>query len=111
MTAVSFSDGQVIVSFSSANVHRSVGTPGVDTGSVWSQPATLTLTGVVSTQTPSLLPATVADGLLRIGSLLHANVIPASGVYEGPIELSIILSTGEALTIRGKRIRSQLLGD
>ncbi|TCO90988.1 hypothetical protein EV701_109138 [Chthoniobacter flavus] len=57
---------------------------------------------------PKLLPATISDGFLRIGTEHHSNVIPASGTFADVIELSIVLGTSEALTIRGQRIRIQL---
>ncbi len=111
LAAVSFSGGEAVVSFSHAYVHRSAGTPGVDAGSGWSQPATLTVGGVSPFPLPALLPATVSDGFLLIGSTRHNNVIPASGTFQGAIELSIVLATAEALTFRGRRISIQLLGE
>jgi hypothetical protein len=39
------------------------------------------------------------------------NIIPASGTFAGAIELSLVLNTGEALTIRGERISIQIHGE
>ena len=108
LAAVSFSGGEAVVSLSRAYIHRTTGQPGVDSGSGWLQPATLTLGRALLVSQPTELPATVSDGFLRIGSELHANVIPASGTFEGAIELSIVLSTAEVLTIRAQRISIQL---
>lgn len=111
LAAVSFSGGEAVVSFSPAYIHRTTGSPGVHSGSGWLQPATLTLSGAPHVSTPASLPATISEGFLSIGSELHSNVIPASGTFEGAIELSIVLTTAEVLTIRGQRISIQLHGE
>jgi len=110
LAAVSVSGSEAVVSFSSAYIHRTAGIPGVDSGSGWLQPATLTLTDALSVSNPVVLPATVSEGFLRVGSDLHSNIIPASGAFDGAIELSIVLTTAEVLTIRGRRISIQLHG-
>lgn len=110
LSGVLLNEGEAVVSFSSAYLHCSTGIPGVDSGSGWLQPATLTLSGASLVSTVGVLPATISDGFLRIGSDLHSNVIPASGTFEAAIELSIILNTGKELTIRGQRISIQLHG-
>jgi hypothetical protein len=110
LASVSVSGSEAVVSFSSAYIHRTTGTPGVDSGSGWLQPATLTLTDAFPFSSPVVLPATICEGFLRIGSDLHSNVIPASGDFDGAIELSIVLATAEVLIIRGQRIAIQLHG-
>jgi hypothetical protein len=80
----------------------------VDAGSGWSQPATLTFRGASPVTKPALLPATISEGSLRIGSATHDNVIPAGGSFEGVIEFSVLLSTGETLTIRGQCVHIEL---
>jgi hypothetical protein len=111
LSAVSFRDGSAVVSLSPAYVHRSSGVPGTDVGSGWSQPATLTFTGTSPVPIPTELPAWVSEGLLRIGDTVHNNLIPSSGSFEGAVEFSIALVTGEALIIRGQRISIQLHGE
>jgi hypothetical protein len=110
LATISISGGEVVVSFSSAYIHRSTGRPGIDSGTGWLQPATLTLTDALLVSMPVELPATISDGFLRIGSDHHDNGIPASGTFEGAIELSIVLATAEVLAIRGQRISIQLHG-
>ncbi len=111
LVAVTCSGGEAVVSLSSAYIHRTTGSPGVDSDSGWLQPAMLTISAASLSTTPTLLPATISDGFLRIGSAHHSNVIPASGTFADAIELSLVLSTGEALTIRGQRISIQLHGE
>ena len=109
LVAVSFSDGEAVVSFS-AYIHRSTGTPGVDAGSGWSQPATLAIASA-SMSSVVELPLSVADGSLRIGDALHDNCIPSNGTFDGPIELHLHFHLSESLTIRGERLTIALHGE
>ena len=111
LAAVTFSSGSAVLSLSSAYIHRSTGRPGLDAGSGWSQRATLTFGDTIPIPSLPQLPATISDGFLRIGSTLHSNVIPASGSFEDSIELSIVLTTAEPLTIRAQRVSIQLHGE
>ncbi len=111
LAAISFADGVAVVSLSPVYVHRSVGRPGVDSGSGWLQSATLTLGNASLVSRPVLLPATISEGSLRIGSEAHANLIPAAGIFTGAIELSLVLSHGGPVTIHGQRICIQLHGE
>jgi hypothetical protein len=111
LAAVSFRDGCAIVSFRPAYIHHSQGVPGSDPGSGWLQNATLTFSDASPAPSPSQLPATVSDGSLRIGDALHTNVIPASGAFDGAIELSITLSTAETFAIRAQHLTIQLQGE
>ena len=110
LAAVTCRDGEAIVSLSPAYLHRSAGTPGVDAGSGWLRSATLTISSAVLASAPETLPAAIFDGFLRIGSEQCGNIIPASGAFAAAIDLSLVLSTGETLTIRGQGISIQLLG-
>lgn len=58
-----------------------------------------------------MLPETIWDGVLRVGSEQHSNLIPASGTFAGTIELSLDLNNGETLAIHGQSIRIQLRGE
>ena len=104
-STVSRHEDEVVLLFSAVYLHRSSGRPGVDAGAGWWQPATLTLSGVSAVTKPAELPASLADGVLRIGSEIHQNIIPADGTFEGAIELSLVLVTGETWAIRGERLR------
>jgi hypothetical protein len=56
------------------------------------------------------LPATLADGVLRVGDAVHTNIIPAAGELAGAVELSLTLSTGETLVVRGDTLSIELQG-
>jgi len=111
LSGVSFIDDSAVVSLSPAYVHRFWEAPGSDTHSGWLQPATLTFIGAALVPVPTSLPVWVSDGFLRIDSVLHNNLIPASGTFEGPVEFSVVLATAEQLTIRAMRVSIQLHGE
>jgi hypothetical protein len=109
LVSISVRGGNVVISLSPAYLHRSIGIPGVDSGSGWLQDATLTLSDV-SISAEVALPATIAGGSLRTGGGIHHNCIPASGTFEGPIELRLVLATSECLIVRGDRLEIALQG-
>ena len=110
LAAVSRIGASVVLSFSAAYVHESTEAPGVDAGVGWYQPATLTIAhGEIASDVQ--LPAAVADGFIRVAGTLHQNHIPAAaGTLDGPIELSLLLSTAETLLMRGAAITIELSG-
>lgn len=110
LAAVSRVAASVVLSFSAAYVHESTGVPGVDAGVGWYQPATLTIAqGEIASEIH--LPASVADGFIRVAGAFHQNHIPAvAGMLDGPIEISLLLSTAETLLVRGAAITIELSG-
>jgi hypothetical protein len=110
LAAVSRVGASVVLSFSAAYVHESTGVPGADAGVGWYQPARLTIThGEIASD--ARLPAAIADGFIRVAGTLHQNHIPAAaGTLDGPIELSLLLSTAEILLVRGAAITIELSG-
>jgi hypothetical protein len=110
LAAVSLVDTSAVLEFSAAYVHESAGEPSAGAGTGWYQPATFTVTAA-AIASPVQVPASVAGGSLRLGSTLHRNLVPAAGTFEGPIELSLQLSTAETLTIRGDSITIKLAGE
>lgn len=111
IAAISVSEASTVVSFSNAYVHRSSGVAGVESGSVYLQPATLTFTRAAPVSLPKELPAHISDGSLRIDGILYSNLIPTRGSFEGAIEFSLVLATAEVLTIRAQEVRIQLQGE
>ena len=110
LVAVSFNGRDALISLSPVYIHVSAGTPGVDSGSVWLQSATLTIaTASISSVAP--LPASVANGSLRVRDQLHENCIPASGTFEGPVVLHLIFDSLESLTVRGEHLTIELNGE
>jgi hypothetical protein len=110
LAAVSRLGASVTLSFSAVYVHESAGVPGVAAGAGWYQSATLAIAhGEIASD--AKVPASVADGFIRVAGTLHQNHIPAvAGTLDGPIELSLLLSTAETLLVRGAAITIELSG-
>jgi len=110
LVALFFNDGKTVISFSPVYIHRSRGTPGVDSGSVWLQSATLTITGT-SLGPVAEFPLRVSDGSLRIGDKLYSNCIPSCGMFNSPVELCMVLDSAESVIIRGDHLTIELHGE
>lgn len=110
LAAVSTRDGEIVVTLAPAYIHRSAGLPGIEGGSGWLQPAALSFGEAVLVDLPAKLPATISEGVLRIGGAVHSNLIPGAGEFRDPIELALVLTTGETLTIEAHRLRIDLHG-
>ena len=110
LTALSRSGTSIVLSFSAVYVHESTGVPGVDTGVGWYQPAILTIAhGEIASDARG--PAKVTDGFIRVAGTLHENHLPAvADTLDGPIELSLLLSTAETLLVRGAAMTIELSG-
>ena len=109
--AVTLTDDTAILSLRPANLHRSAGRPGSDAGSGWSQDATITILGVTHADVLSNpMPITISDGFLRIESHVYENIIPAPANFAAAIELRLVPSNCDAITIRGGHIKIELSG-
>jgi hypothetical protein len=109
LSSASLVGTSALLSFARVYLHESAGRPGVDAGSGWYQPAIFRI--AAATLAPAVqLPSRLADGTLRTGNAVHNNVIPAGEVGPGPIELSLVLSAGETLVVRGDTLSIELQG-
>ena len=111
LSAISVENGMTTVFFSPAIVYRPSKIYSPTGSSVWLQPATITFDDASATAWTADQPVWVFNGTLRIGDTIHDNLIPLSETFEGLIELSLTLTTGERLSIRGRRVTVQLLGE
>ena len=115
LAAISSLGDQIILSFEPAYIHRSLGRPGIDPGTGWTQDVTLTIRGV-SAFSQVVLPATVSSGWLRIGDKLYENAMPAAGTFESPIEFSAVVfaqdfTVRSDINIRGSSLTVVLNGE
>ena len=88
--------------------------PPVSLGSMlaqgWYQPAKFVVTHA-SLSPLAKLPASVSGGSLRAAGKLHENSVPVAGSFAGPIDLSLSLSTGDILVVRGDALCVELHGE
>lgn len=102
-------NGNAIVHFSHAYLHKSKGTPGRDPGTGWSQEALLLLSGVVDCAVLPVLPNTISEGYLEVGGIKH-TVLPLPFKRKVDARLYLVFSDGTHLEIVGTRPIVELLG-
>jgi len=102
----------VVVSFSSAYVHTSVGRPGLDASSGWIQAVELTLkNSTLPLKLPENLSGPLQGGYLKIDSEFFADAIPRPLNTAGKIELEILFCDGERVAFTGDGIALLALGE
>lgn len=102
----------VVVSFSSAYVYKSVGRPGVDASSGWIQAVELTLkNSALPLKLPENISGPLQDGYLEIDGELFAGTIPRPLNTCGRVELEILFCDGEKVSFTGDGIALLALGE
>ena len=103
LAAVVATQNGVIVRLAPAYVHRSVGRPGFDAGSGWSQPVEMLFaSGVVEGRLPEL-PCTLDDGNITGGAEFR-GMIPLPCVVETAVRFEARNLHGDLVVIRGVRL-------
>jgi hypothetical protein len=103
--------GETVVHFLPAYLHKSEGRPGYDPGTGWVQEVRLIFhEASVDGDFPDL-PCDVLDGALTIDGLRHDNYIPMPLVSEARAELRLVFDSVHAVTVTGRGVRLQLSGD
>lgn len=98
------------VLFDPAYVHHSEGTPGLDKGRGWIQPARMTFTDAKITGAEPRLPAVLWEGSLRFDGRVTGNTIPLP--FSGNrIEFRMTFQSGEEVMIAAARASLQLEGE
>jgi hypothetical protein len=102
-------DGAAIIHFPHAYIHKSVGTPGRDPGTGWSQEAQLILASACQSGILPPLPNTISDGYLEIGGIRH-ELIPLPFRRRGKATLALEFADGTRFEVSGERPVVELLG-
>jgi hypothetical protein len=110
LAAVVATQNGVIFRLAPAYVHRSVGRPGFDAGSGWSQPVEMLFaSGVVEGQLPQL-PCTLEDGSISGGADFRA-MIPLPCVVEVAVRFEARNLYGDLVAIRGLALEVKAVGE
>ena len=97
----------IVLSFSDAYIHRSSGQAGVDPGTVWLRPATITFkNGILAGSSPDS-PIRISDGTLEIEGQVSPNAIPIPFDHIGNVQLSLQFEDGTKVIVSGM---SSILG-
>lgn len=98
-----------VLHFNRVYIHRSVGKPGWDSGSVWVQEAQLRFHKAAVQYELSELPCELLDGYLKLGGHLLQNIIPIPLDFYGEVELRLE-GWGDFVKVEAEHVRLELLG-
>ncbi len=110
LAAVTVTGGTAVILFRPAYIHRSLGRPAIDAGTGWTQDATITITEA-SLSASVMSPATVLEGEVRVGDVIHDNIIPTKVRFQGAITMKLFLSPAQTLVARGNSITIEVQGE
>ena len=113
LAAVSFSQGEAKLHFSSVYIHQSEGVPVRDAGSGWVQEAVLRIHGARMEGAFSEFPVDLADGQTRMGENILDNEIPVPLRHKGAFELRLraMWHGQEVVSFAGSGAELELLGE
>jgi hypothetical protein len=104
-------EGADLILTLAAYVHRTPGTPGVASGSGWSQGAVLHFARATIQTGFGTLPTVLWDGTLTAGSRVIENVIPVPASFPGPVRIELVAVSGEVMVVDAESLESTLVGE
>ena len=104
-------DGEALIEFAPAYLHKSEGRPGMDPGTGWVQAVRLTLSRALIRGPLPDLPDEISDGGLRVDSTSLENVIPIPLQARGDIELRLLFVSGHEVIFTADSIALELTGE
>lgn len=113
LAAVSFSQGEAQLHFSSVYIHQSEGVPLRDAGSGWVQRAVLRIRDANMEGAFSEFPVDLADGQTRMGQNIFDNEIPVPLKHKGAfaLRLEAMWHGQEVVSFAGSGAELELLGE
>jgi len=109
VSRIEWVNGDAVIHFSHAYIHKSKGSPGKDSGTAWSQEAQLVMQGASSELPLPLLPNTIAEGHLEVGGIKH-EIIPLPFKRRVGAKLCLVFVDGTQMQIVGDKPFVELLG-
>ncbi len=94
-----------------AYVRRSRGRPAEDEGTLWKQPATLTLTGASISRCPADAHLSIRDGVVVVDEVELDNVVPVPLDVCGAVRVVLAGSDGDVFEATGNGVRLLLHGE
>jgi hypothetical protein len=113
LAAISLSEGEAHLHFSSVDIHQSEGLPGRDVGSGWVQKAILRVRDARVDGAFLEFPVDLITGHVRMGENSLDNEIPVPVRYKGAFELRLQAMWQGQVTVvfRGNGAELELLGE
>ena len=99
-----------VVAVLSAYVHRSLGRPGIDAGTGWSQSLQLRFYGGSATGSLGAVPMELLNGRLEVASEVFASTIPMPLNRTGPVRIELLGWNEQRIVIEGKSVEATLVG-
>jgi hypothetical protein len=107
--SVTTTEGNVIID-ASAYVHASLGRPGIDAGTGWSQPARFTVFEGCVVRRHDGDSLWVTDGVITVGEQVFDNIVPAA--KEAEVDVKLVFSGAEGvLEVVGVGLRVEVTGE
>lgn len=103
-------DGEMIVHFLPAYLHKSEGRPGIDSGTGWIQEARLIFSDGSASGSFPAFPCDVMDGALVVDKDRYNNEITVPLDVTAPAALRLVFDSIHTVTIVGRCVRLELLG-
>lgn len=111
VAGISESDGNVIVHFRPAYLHKSEGRPAIDSGTGWVQEARLIFSEASVNGGFPDWPCDIMDGEIIIGGERHRNLIPVPLQLAKVTELRLVCDVVHTVTVSGRGVRLELVGE
>ena len=109
ITSIVDSDYTVVVELH-AYIHQSLGRPGVDQGTGWTQKVRLTFCNATARSNLETIPDTILDGSLTLSDTLFVNVFSVPLTHTGPTCMHFEFANETNLEIRGNRFHAERIG-
>jgi hypothetical protein len=109
VSQIKWADGVAKICFSHTYIHKSKGSPGRESGTIWSQEAELVMWQAAASGPLPALPNTISEGFLEVGGIRH-ELIPLPFRRKGGATLHLQFADGAEIEIIGMRPQIELLG-
>jgi hypothetical protein len=96
--------GTVRLELPSAYVHRSSGTPGVDPGEVFLQPAEVVFSNAVHAESTGPCIGALSDGSITVDGKPFSNMVPVPFRESGSVVASFSFVSGGVLSVTGSAV-------
>jgi hypothetical protein len=100
----------VRIELPSAYVHRSSGRPGIDSGSVFLQPAAVIFSRAVVEETSGPCTGAISDASISVNGEQFSNVVPVPFAAVGAVAGSFTFASGGVLSVSGEGVSCQVSG-
>ncbi len=103
--------GALHLDLPSAYVHRSIGQPGIDSGTVFLQPAEVVFSNATHKEAGGPCGGSISDASISVNGREFANMVPLPFTAQGTVSASFIFTSGGVLSVNGTGVSCQVSGE